>query len=66
MARVRKVTEEQLKKMSEEQLKKIEEVLGTKIRELVDNACNEANKLLEIYGIRAKMQIALDPIEKKQ
>jgi uncharacterized protein YbcI len=60
MARVRKVTEEQLKKMSEEQLKKIEEVLGTKVRELVDNACNEANKLLEIYGLQTKMQIVIE------
>jgi frataxin-like iron-binding protein CyaY len=63
MERKRKVTQEQLEKMSEEQLQKIEEKLGSKLREMVDRTCEEANKLLEIYGLQTKMQIV---IEKKQ
>jgi hypothetical protein len=60
MERKRSVSEEQLSRMSEEQIKKIEEAIGGKLRNLIDHACNEANKMLEIYGLQAKMQFNID------
>ena len=38
--------------------------LSKKVTEIVDEACEKANKLLNIYGLQAKMQIALE--EKEQ
>ncbi|HLD91601.1 MAG TPA: hypothetical protein VI911_11440 [Patescibacteria group bacterium] len=60
MERVRKVSEEQLSKMSEEQLQLIEEKLGGRIRELIDSTVTEANKLLDIYGLKVRMQFLIE------
>lgn len=60
MERKRKVSKEQLAKMSDEQLNLIEEKLGGKLRDLMDTAVNEANKLLEIYGLQVKMQFLIE------
>ena len=62
--RVRKVSKDQLSKMSDEQLQKIEEVLGSKLREMIDCTVEEANKLLNIYGLQVKMQFLIE--EKEQ
>ena len=60
MERKRKVSKEQLAKMSDEQLNLIEEKLGGKLRDLMDTAVNEANKLLDIYGLQVKMQFLIE------
>ncbi len=50
-------------KMNEKQLEKAKERIAKKITKINDVACEKANKLLEEYGLQAKMQIL---IEKKQ
>jgi len=49
--------------MSEEQAKLVEEQISAKLRTIIDGACGEANKLLNIYGLEAKMQFALNKKE---
>ena len=53
-----------VEKLSEEQLKNIQENLVKKVTEIVDKACEDANKLLNIYGLQAKMKFALEEVEK--
>lgn len=53
-----------VEKMDDKTLEKAEEELSKKIGQIVDKACADANKLLNIYGLQAKMQISLQ--EKEQ
>lgn len=46
----------------EERINKI----GDKIRLMVDETCNNANKLLNIYGLEAKMQIVFKKKDQEQ
>ena len=55
--RVRKVD---LNQMNVEQAEAISEQIGIKIREICDKAIEDANKLLSIYGLSAKMQIVIE------
>lgn len=48
-----------LGKLSEEQLKSLEVQLGDKIKEICSAACDKANKLLNIYGLQAKMHLVI-------
>lgn len=43
----------------------LSEQIGTKLREMVDRTIEEANKFLKIYGMKAKMQVALEPLEQE-
>jgi len=52
-------------KLTEEQLVEIQTLLGDKIRKIVDIACEDANKLLNVYGLRTKMEIVLEEMENK-
>jgi hypothetical protein len=53
-----------VEKMDDKALEKTQDELSKKIIEIADKACEDANKLLNIYGLQAKMQIALE--EKEQ
>lgn len=59
--RKRKVNVE---KLDDKTVNNLEIELSKKVTEICDKACEDANKLLNIYGLQAKMQIALE--EKKQ
>ena len=37
--------------------------LGEKLRKIVDNSCNKANKLVNKYGMRTRMQFVLEKLE---
>lgn len=43
-----------------DQVDTISKQLGDKIREICDKACLEANRFLNVYGMKAKMQIVID------
>lgn len=47
-------------KLPPEQVDIISEQLGGRIREICDKACDDANRLLNVYGMQAKMQIVID------
>lgn len=46
--------------MPADQVDAISAQLGERIREICDKACDDANRLLHVYGMRAKMQIVID------
>ena len=52
--------------MDNEQIRVVEDQISAKLRVIIDNACEEANKLLNIYGLEAKMQFSLDKKESNQ
>ena len=52
-----------LNKLSVEQAEEISNQLGEKIKQICDKACEEANRLLTIYSMTAKMQIVVQPVE---
>lgn len=60
--RVRKVD---MTKLTPEEADILSEQIGTKLRELVDRTVEEANTFLKIYGMRSKMQFALEQIEQE-
>lgn len=49
-----------ISKMSQEQVESISQQVGDKVRQICDEACEKANKILNIYGMNAKMQIVID------
>lgn len=49
--------------LSDEQLEVIQQQLSSKITGIIDKACEDANKFLNVYGLQAKMQIVIQPIE---
>jgi len=56
MSRERKVD---IEKLADENLQEISDRIGEKVRTIVDNAVEEVNKILAIYGMEAKMEIAI-------
>ncbi len=57
--RVRKVN---IEKMDSAQVDSVAVQLGDKVKDICDKACEDANVLLKIYGLQAKMQIVLEPL----
>lgn len=47
-------------KLSEEEFKALEKRMGQKVVAITDEAIAKANKLLQTYGLRAKMQIIIE------
>lgn len=60
--RIRKVD---LTKLTPEQAEQLGDQIGAKIREKVDQTVEEVNNFLKIYGMKAKMQIALEPLQEE-
>jgi hypothetical protein len=60
--RVRKVDVDAL---TQEQVANLELQISEKLKDIIDKAVNEANKILNIYGIEACMQISIKPIDKE-
>lgn len=52
-----------MKKLSQEEADQLGEQLGEKLRLMVDKTVEEANNFLKIYGLKAKMQIALESLD---
>jgi hypothetical protein len=50
-----------IEKIDSKDIDLLSQQLGEKVRIIVDDAVEKANKLLNIYGLQAKMQIALEP-----
>lgn len=49
-----------LEKVDEQTLKNIEKGIISKITNITDEAVKKANKILKIYGLKCKMQIAFE------
>jgi hypothetical protein len=60
--RVRKVDVE---KLDDKSIDNLQMEISKKITEITEEACEKANKLLNIYGFQAKMQIALEEKQEK-
>jgi hypothetical protein len=52
-------------KLTPEEADRIGADLGDKVRELVDQACEKANKLLNIYGMKVQMQFVIKGIDEE-
>jgi hypothetical protein len=46
-------------KLSDEQIQQLSDQIGGKLREICDKACEEANRILSVYNMQARMQIEL-------
>ena len=46
-------------KLNEEQLQQLIDKLGSKVRGMVDETCERANKLLNVYGLQVKMEVVI-------
>lgn len=62
MKRIRKVD---VNKMTSKQADELGNQIGDLIRQKVDETVNELNAQLKKYGIRTRMQIAIEPITKE-
>lgn len=54
-----------VKALSSEQADQLSEQIGTKVREICDEAAGRINSILAIYGMSAKLQIAIGAEKKK-
>ncbi len=55
-----------VEKLNLEQVDTLSEQIGEKLRAIVDEACAQANKICNIYGMEAKMMFALEPKQPAQ
>ncbi len=60
MERERKVN---VDKLGEKALEQLSKSIGNKVTNIVDDAVKEANRILKIYGMEAKMEIAISDIK---
>lgn len=51
-----------INKLSAEAADQLSQSLGAKVREICDKACEEANKILNVYSMKAQMQIVIQGI----
>ena len=54
-----------IEKIDNENIDSLSNQLGEKVKIIVDKAIKDVNKILNIYGLQAKMQIALEPKDKE-
>ena len=62
MAVVDRVRKVDIEKLEDSQVEAVATQLGDKVKEICDKACEDANLLLKIYGLQAKMEIVLEPL----
>jgi len=58
-----KKMKEKIEKMSKEELEKIQVKVTPILRGIVDKAVEDANEILNQYGLRSKMQFLIEEIE---
>lgn len=51
-----------INKLNAEAAEQLSNSLGEKVREICDKACAEANKILNVYSMKAQMQIVIQGI----
>lgn len=54
-----------ISKLTIEEAEGIANQVGTKTREILDEAADKINKVLNIYSMKAKIAIVLEPLESK-
>jgi len=55
-----------INKLNTEEAEQLSTDLGAKVREICDEACEKANKILNIYGMKAQMQIVINEINEEK
>lgn len=54
-----------INKLAAEEADRLSDEIGSKVRLICDEACEKANKILNIYGMNAKMQIVVEGIKQE-
>lgn len=49
--------------MEREQIEVLAEQVGTKVKNIFDKACEDANAILKIYGLKAKFEFYAEPLD---
>ena len=53
-------------KLTIEQIDELSAQIGERVRGMCDQTADKINQLLTIYGLRAKVAIVFEPLEKKE
>lgn len=53
-------------KLNKDEAEQLSTDIGVKVRQICDEACEKANKILNIYGMKAQMQIAINEINEEK
>lgn len=48
-----------------EEAERLSAEIGARVRAICEQACDEANKILNIYSMKAQMQIVIEPAEQE-
>lgn len=48
-------------KLNEEQIQVLIDQLGLKIRNMIDETCDRANQILNVYGMCVKLEVVIQP-----
>ena len=52
-----------LEKLEANQVDTLSQQIGEKLRIIIDDACNKANQIVNIYGMQVKMQFLIEKID---
>lgn len=55
-----------INKLDQVEADKLSTDIGAKVRQICDEACEKANKILNIYGMKAQMQIVINEINEEK
>ena len=56
----------EVENLSTKEVEHLSEQLGEKVKTICEKAAKEANELLNIYGLKAQLQISIDEINSKK
>lgn len=54
-----------INKLTPESADQLSQDIGSKVRAICDKACEDANKILNVYGMKALMQIVIQGINEE-
>ena len=60
---MKKIQKVDISKLSRDEADKLGDQIGEKIRKKVDKTVEEVNAFLKIYGMKAMMQVAIEPLK---
>lgn len=55
-----------VEKLTLEEADSLSEQIGNKVKDICDEAVKKANKILNIYGLKAKMAIQIEGLQEEQ
>jgi hypothetical protein len=57
--KIRRKRKVDIQNLPEDQLEQLTQQISNKMKKLIDETCGKANKILDVYGLKAKMTLVI-------